>query len=239
MKKILRVTGSCFFAALLLSSCSSTMYTSNTVNVPLMRERGEIKLNLDQNNFQTAIALANHVAVMTNGFYKARNGSNFFTERGSLLEAGLGYFNSPRRNVVCEVYGGVGGGNVYKRQMLLASDNSTVIADYNINATRFFIQPNIGFTTAFFDLAFSTRFSTLKYAHFISDNYPEARLDHEHLDVITRQPYIFAEPAITARAGYKFLKLQLQFGLSMKLNNAPLTYTPFFGSLGFVADIRN
>jgi hypothetical protein len=214
------------------------MYTSNTVNVPLMTRRGELKLNLDQNNFQTAIALTDHVAIMTNGFYKARNGSNYFTERGTLLEAGLGYFNSPRRNVVFELYGGVGQGNVYKRQTLLASDNSTVIACYNTNATRFFIQPNLGFTTAFFDLAFSPRFSTLKYSHFISYNYPEARLDREHLDVITHQPYIFLEPAITARTGYKFLKLQLQFGLSMKLNKAPLTYTPFFGSLGFVADIK-
>lgn len=219
-------------------SCGTTLYTSNTVNTPLLKKKGEIKLAAGTNDFQSSLAAGEHLAIMTNGFYKAYNASNNYSHKGSLLEAGLGYFNSLKKNLICEIYAGAGKGNIYKRQTLLADDKSTMIACFNVNASKYFIQPDIGYCGKYFDIAFASRFTMVTYNHFISYNYDPEKLREDDLDQLNGKSYYFLEPAFTVRGGLPFLKLQLQIGKSFKLNNAPLKYSAAFAYVGLVADIN-
>src|SRR5688500_10546599 len=76
------------------SSCSTTLYVANTVNAPLLKEKGEIKLNIDQNNIQAAVAVSDHLGIMANGFYRSYEGGNNYEHKGGLGEIGVGYFKT-------------------------------------------------------------------------------------------------------------------------------------------------
>src|ERR1044072_8929111 len=75
----------------LLSSCATTMYTTNAVNVPLLKEKGEVKINATQNDLQAAIAVSDNIGIMANGYYKNYDGSNNYKHGGSMGELGIGY----------------------------------------------------------------------------------------------------------------------------------------------------
>ncbi|MCW3101682.1 MAG: hypothetical protein JWO09_122 [Bacteroidetes bacterium] len=224
---------------ILLSSCSTTMYVSNTVNVPLLNEKGEVKINVDQNDAQIAVAVGNHWGVMANGFYKSYESNENYTHQGNLAEAGFGYYKPFRNNLVFETYTGVGIGTIDKKQTFTASDNSVYWASFSAQGTKAFLQPSLGYCSRFFDLAFTPRLSFVKYTHFKSYGYTDAQLAEDYLDNnrLTNGIYMFAEPALTIRAGYKFVKVQAQYGLTMDLGPANIKHSPNFASIGLVIDI--
>lgn len=225
--------------AALLSACSTTVYVPNTVNVPLLKEEKEVKFNLDQNNLQLAVAVTDHIGIMANGFYRGHTADNNYRHRGGLAEVGAGYFHNFNNQVVVETFAGIGLGNVYKQETFKDSTNTAYLAQFRANATRFFIQPGIGYSHRFFDLAFTPRFSFVKYANFSSENYREQDLKRDFLDngQLTRSMYVFAEPAITVRVGYKFVKLQAQYGVTLNLGGQNIRYDKEFSSIGLVIDI--
>lgn len=225
---------------LLATSCSTTMYVSNTVNAPLLKEKQEIKVNADANNLQFAAALTDHFAIMANGFYKSYKGDNNYLHRGGLGELGLGYFKTfSNDNFVFEAYGGAGMGNVRKTQNFNDSLGNAYTGRFDANAGRFFVQPGVGYVNKFFDLALTQRVSFVKYNHFSSSNYPDAELKKDYLynNEITKNTYIFAEPAVTVRGGYKFIKLQFQYGLTVNVGGQNIRHADNFSSIGLVIDI--
>lgn len=224
----------------LLTSCSTNMYVSNTVNVPLLKEKGEVKINIDQNDAQLAVGVGKHWGVMANGFYKSYESENDYVHQGNLAEAGFGYFKPFRNNLVFETYTGVGIGTIDKKQTYTsASDNSVYWASFSAQGTKAFLQPSIGYCSRFFDIAFTPRFSFVKYTHFSSYGYTEDQLAEDYLDHnrLTTGMYTFAEPALTLRAGYKFVKVQAQYGLTMNLSPRDIRYSTSFSSIGLVVDI--
>jgi hypothetical protein len=56
-----------------LSSYSITMYTTSAVNAPLLKERGEVKINVTRNDLQAAVAVTDHIGIMANGYYNIRH----------------------------------------------------------------------------------------------------------------------------------------------------------------------
>ena len=102
-----------------------------------------------------------------------------------------------------------------------------------------FIQPDIGYKTKFFDAIISSRISTVKYTSFSQQNYPENELKNDYLDNnnLTGPVFMFAEPAVTIRGGYKFVKLQLHMGRPLYLTPHDIKQAYNFSSLGLVINI--
>jgi hypothetical protein len=222
----------------IFSSCSTTMYVPNTVNAPLLKEKKEVKINIDQNNLQAATAISNHVGLMLNGFYKTYKNNNYQHE-GGLAEIGLGYYKPMnQKHLVLEAFGGLGLGTVSKRENI-TNNSQTYTASLKANATRIFLQPEIGYSNKIVDIIFTPRFSFLKYNSFSSSNYTQQQLKEDYLDngQLTSSVYIFAEPALTVRLGYKWIKLQVQYGLTTNISGGNIKYADNFSSIGLVVDI--
>jgi hypothetical protein len=226
----------------LFCSCSTNTYVSNTVNVPLFKEKGEIKANIDQNDLQVAVAIDDHWGVMANGFYKAYDGEEYYSHSGRLGELGLGYFTPLKnKNLIFETYVGGGMGSVSKKVTYTNNDNAEITNSFNARGARAFIQPGIGYSNQYFDAAFSPRFSFVKYTRFSSTGFSQEELAKDYLenDRILNGFYTFAEPALTLRAGYRFIKLQGQYGLTMKMSGGNLRYQSMFGNIGLAFDIAS
>ncbi len=238
MKKLILFSSVCIL--LFLNSCTTQMYVSNAVNAPLLKEKGEVHVNITQNDLQVAAALGKNFGVMANGFYmNYKDNSSNYKHDGILGEAALGYFKPYENNLVFEAFAGIGGGRVSKQQQFTDSNNNTYIGYFNADATKVFIQPDIGYKTKFFDAVFSPRFSAVKYTSFDQTNYPEVELHNDYLDNnnLLGPLFMFAEPAVTLRGGYKFVKLQFQYGLTINMTPNDIKHANNFSSLGVVINI--
>jgi hypothetical protein len=223
-----------------LSSCTTTMYTTNAVNAPLLKERGEIKLNVTSNDLQAAVAVTDHIGVMANGYYKNYNSDNNYRHYGGMGELGIGYLlNSDDNNLVMETYVGGGVGKVFKQEQFDGAGNTTYMASFNANATKGFVQSNLGYRSKYFDVALTPKFSFVKYSNFSQNNYTDDQLKEDYLNNnrLTDPLFVFAEPAITVRGGYKFIKVQAQYGVTLNLGGQNIRRSPDFASLGLVIDI--
>ncbi|MES2680770.1 MAG: hypothetical protein V4635_12835 [Bacteroidota bacterium] len=222
-----------------LNSCTTQMYVSNAVNAPLLKERGEVQLAVTQNDLQAAIGIGRHFGIMANGFYKNYRDDNNYRHSGVLGEVGLGYYEPMEHNLVFETFAGAGVGNVYKQQQFTNTDNTTYIGKFNADATKVFVQPDFGYKSGIFDLILSSRFSVVKYKNFQSENYPQQELKKDYLDNnnLVGPTFIFAEPALTVRLGYKYVKVQAQVGLTANLTGHNIKHPDNFSSVGIVIDI--
>ena len=220
--------------SMLSTSCNTTLYVPNAVNAPLLKEKNEIKASIGASNFQAAYGITGNVGVIANAYwdnFKADVTSGGITteteNKGKLFEVGVGYFKPITENVVFETYVGGGLGNID-----FSNDNTQKY--YEVDATKFFVQPAIGYVGKIFDIAFTPRFSAVKYNGLNTRGYTQAELNEEYLNKsdVEGKTWMFLEPAITARVGYKFIKLQAQFGFASKLTSGDLKYESKFSSLG-------
>lgn len=225
--------------AALLNSCSTQMYVSNAVNAPLLKEKGEVQVGITQNDLQAAVGLGDNFGIMANGFYKGFNDANNYKHNGVMGEVGLGYFKPLENNFVFETFAGAGAGNIYKQQQFTSEDNSTYMGKFNANAAKVFLQPDFGYKSRIFDAVISSRFSFVKYTSFNAQNYPQQELKNDYLDNnnLTGPTFVFAEPALTFRIGYKYVKLQAQYGLTINLTGNNIRHADNFSSLGIVVNL--
>lgn len=222
-----------------LNSCTTQMYVSNTVNAPLLKQRGEVQLTATPNDLQAAIGVGRHVGLMANGYYKNYKGSNNYRHDGMLGEAGIGYFAPLAGNFVFETYAGAGAGRVHKQEEFTGPGDNTYLASFDAKANKLFIQPDFGYKSRFIDVVVSSRFSFVKYNEFNQSHYPQNELQDDYLENnrITGPLFVFAEPALTLRGGYKFIKLQFQYGLTINTTSERIKHPYNFSSLGIVIDI--
>jgi hypothetical protein len=227
------------FPLALLSSCATTMYTTNAVNAPLLKEKGEVKINITQNDLQAAIAVSDNIGIMANGYYKNYEGSNNYQHGGGMGELGIGYLLNSESHLVMETYVGGGLGKIHKQEQFNNTANDTYMASFDVNAMKGFVQTNLGYRSKYFDVALTPKFSFVKYSNFSQTNYSNEQLKKDYLDNnrLTDPLFVFAEPAITVRGGYKFIKLQAQYGLTLNVGGQSIRKTPDFGSLGLIIDI--
>src|SRR4051812_46347277 len=115
MQKILLVSA----AVIAFASCSTNLYVPNAVNAPLLAERGEVKVNLTHTDLQVAAAVARHLGIMANGYFSSHTAKEGYEHRGSLLEAGIGYFSTTNTHMAFEGFVGYGIGNVFKKETYL------------------------------------------------------------------------------------------------------------------------
>jgi hypothetical protein len=226
-------------SACVFNSCSTQMYVSNAVNAPLLKEKGEVQVAVTQNDLQAAVGLGSNFGIMANGFYRNYQSDNQYKHNGLLGELGIGYFKPLQNNFVFETYVGGGAGRVYKQQEFTAANDERYLAKFDASAVKGFIQPNFGYKSRFFDAVISSRFSALKYSSFSQSNYPAAELQKDYLDNnnLTGPVFMFAEPALTLRGGFKYVKLQAQFGLTINVTGSNIRHDDNFSSLGIIINI--
>lgn len=224
-----------------LAGCK-TVYVPNTVNVPLLLEKGELRGTINPNNAQAAYAVADGVGIMANGFFQSSSNDEGAASgqdgRGYLLELGAGHFRPLGDGAVFETYGGIGCGSV-------RHDNWETTAGvrsnykFSTSAVKAFVQPSFGMTRTYFDAAVATRFVALRAFGVDTFNYPQERLRQDDLLGVDKRTWGFVEPAVTLRVGYKWVKLFMQYGYSFKLNEAAIKRDETFSTVGVHLDLAS
>lgn len=200
---------------ILFCSCTRYFYAPNSHNVPGFREKGEARATIsalkgdeiEGVETQFAYSPVNHLGLMFN-YANAKGGSGYTRGYGHQVEGGAGYFLPVAGKSVFEVYAGYGGGNVYSQYDSLQT--------YSHRFGKVFLQPSIGFTSDYFDALFSLRLGYLSLHVNESGN---ANSAYALIEVENTPHSFLVEPGVTIRAGWKFIKVQTQFGGSYNLTN--------------------
>jgi hypothetical protein len=218
--------------AVMTGSCSQKYYIPNTPNVPLFKEAGEARLSagvggsdeVSTTEVKAAYTPIKHLGIVGSYMHGKGGGDEGNSGYGHIIEGGLGYYLPIERDFVFEVYGGFGGGNV-KSSYSHYDDNSQMYVhdgSSELGFVRAYLQPSIGYTTPWFDIAVSMRYSNLHYNSF-STSYITNSEDAANIAYIKDHPTTsFLDEAITIRGGWKYIKLQGQYLVSQKLNNSAL-----------------
>jgi hypothetical protein len=215
-------------AAVLFGSCSHYYYVPGAQNVPLFRDKNELRLSgsygvgleTEGINIQAAYALTDKIGIMTD-FISAKGGnpSNHNYGKGSYFDGAVGYFKPLDKFGVFEIYAGLGRGDQYHEYGSFYNHQSTGYAD--LSFTKLFIQPSFGFTSDYFDIALSTRLSRIGF-NILENNISGNTDSYNDLSALSDKRHLFLEPGITLRAGWKSVKVQIQAVYSRYLNNPRL-----------------
>lgn len=214
------------------SSCV-TLYKPNSINTPLLKEKGEANvgfaLGITGNglaNLQSSYAFSENAALMLNGMYHSRSNDSVNSgatgnERLNIFngELGLGYFQNlgEAKKGLFQFYGGVGAGHASNKIINYAN------APYvNANYANAFIQPGIAFTDKYFDFSFDVRANFVQM--FNVNGYLYTQFEWWNTDFVLSKDTAFnfmnIEPAITFRVGDNRLKGFFQLGAIIPVYNA-------------------
>jgi hypothetical protein len=221
------------FLIVLLSSCSHYYYVADIQNVPLFKEKNEMRFSGafatgDESNsieIQAAYAATDKIGVIAN-YMHAKGGEIIDRNygKGNYFEGGAGYYKPIEKYGVFEIYGGLGGGSEYHEYSEFRyNDNTGVYSDvYDGNAElsliKLFIQPSFGFTYNICDVAVSARFCRVSFTGVENQVSPE-HYEYDDLNTLSNKSHLYLEPAITLRAGWKNIKVQFQASYSAYLNS--------------------
>jgi len=221
MKNIINLL---YFAVivLVLQSCSSTYYPSSA-NVSLFRAKNELKASVGISPSSANVDIAYSVTdnfMLTGGAFgfiqkESSIGNQVYkSSKGYSFTFAPGYYKHFGHQGVFEVL--VGYGYNY-------SDSQH--ADGNFH--KVFIQPSIGFSRKYFEMAFTPRFTTV----IIDQN--------TFLDNRPSQYDMFIEPIGTIRAGGEYFKVTTQLGFTIPTANFNYQINPVYWNFGFLLHLRN
>lgn len=208
-----------YICFLLFSGCVPIYYASNAHNVPLLKEKHEVRVTAGLTttedasgpDVQAAYAVGENIGLIAQGAYLTGGSeSSSWQGNGQILEVGGGYFKPLGRYFVAELYGGAG---------LAKISNQRYETPERMKFTKPFIQPVFGFNANFFELAVSPKIAWVHYNEPLLLNY-EIRTDANgntiYSNIQEKQTFFAFEPAVTIRGGWKYVKLQLQSVWSMQ-----------------------
>ncbi len=204
-----------------LSGCSP-LYIPNTVNTPLLSNKGEIQgaVYTGTSGFdpQLAYAITDNIGVMLNGsFENSESDSTDDYHKHQLFELGVGYYKKLSDNGRFEIFGGYGFGKIDAYTEYAIFDTRS-----DVNSNKIFIQPAFGLSSKIFDFGFASRFVIINI--------------HDDIVSYTRS---YIEPALTVRVGWKQVKFAYQIGYSIPFNeDAIIEYQPLMMSLGLHVNIN-
>ncbi len=222
-------------ALFLLSGCTHHYYAPNAHNVPLFQQAKEARISGSAGaglvfagaEFQAAYSITDNIGIMANGFYAVSTVAENENEsgHGKFGEFGAGYFKPLDKRFVFETYGGMGWG----------AFNSTFEngADASAHFRRYFVQPSIGLTIKFFDIAYSTRFCMLDFhrVNYSAESMPDNLEDLENIR--NNRLSFLVEPGIILRGGHQNFKIQGRIGFSRNMNNPFLAQDYLNLNIGF------
>jgi len=231
-------------ALILFSSCAHYYYAPNTANVPLLKEKNDMRINagfsggdeFEGGDLQFAYAVSPHVGVMVNGLVGGKSEEDSYggkqSGKGSYGEIGVGYFTAftEKKLFVFEVYGGAGIGETHH-------EYGTPNVTSKVSATKFFVQPSIGYTAkkGRFELALGSRFSgvTLKVKEMSNLVHEDMNSYYEDLDYVRNRAFsMMWEPSVRVSMGSKDVKFYFSFTRSFNLSNSLLPQEPYNASMG-------
>ncbi len=206
------------FAAIAFTSCEPVYYKPNRVNAPLLNHAGQVEACVASNNTQAAFSPYEHLGIMGGFSHFARTDDNTFgRERANLFELGVGYYgniDTPRTGRqsgwIYDIYGGYGFGWIHVNNNP-AHPSGTPTFYPSMNVSRAFLQPGIGIRTRVIEFAFNWRFCNVHYSELDVPGIPTKT-------PLEGRDYLFSEPAVTFRLGYKAVKFEMQF-----VNSTPIS----------------
>ena len=235
------------FLVILLSGCSHYYYVPNVQNVPLFQEKNQYRFSGivgvgDESTcieLQSAYSISNQIGVMANFMHasdKRSSGDNSSVNNsatGNYFEGALGYYKPLGKSGVFEVYGGLGmGGQHHRYASYFSESGSTDYGSSDLFLAKFFVQPSLGLTYDFFDLAFSTRLYSVNYLSVRDHTFGDSYIS-ENLSALSSKSHFFLEPALTLRGGWKSVKVQFQLSIPGYLNSPRLYfYEEYHFSMG-------
>jgi hypothetical protein len=229
--------------ALLLNGCAHYYYIPNTQNVPLFKEKNEARIlaalsgggHVSATEAQLAWSFTKNLALMANFLTaKGETDSENSWAKGNSLEGAIGFFKPINDLLIVEIYGGYGLGKQHHQYEKY--NNSTLL--YNkagvsdLSFSKIFLQPSAGLSFKGFDIALSGRINYLSFSK-INNNIDPTISEFDELDLIaSNKSYLFLEPCLTIRGGWKFIKVQMQFINSRNFTNNSLRFEDSSFSLG-------
>jgi hypothetical protein len=206
--------------AVLLNGCNHYYYVANIQNVPLFKEKNELRFSGafsfgDESSCfeaQAAYSVTDKIGLMAN-YMHAQGGDVPGKDygKGNYYEGGAGYYKPIGLDKVFEIYGGIGGGSQHHEY------SSSYYGDYEGNAelslVNLYIQPSFGFTYNFLDVAGSARFCRVSFTNI--DNHNAS----DDINSLSDKSCLYLEPAITLRAGWKYVKMQVQASYAANINS--------------------
>jgi hypothetical protein len=211
---------------LLLSSCTHYYYAPNTANIPMLREKGEGRINVNYygtdeatgGELQAAYATGKRTAFMLNILTASSNGELFNSDKynprnealgfGTYGEVGYGFFSTvPKSKCVFEAYAGIGTGRITNWY----AEN----AKSKVRLIKMFVQPSLAWRSKNFEVAFSSRFAfaNLKVKENTGDLNQEVEYIRSHGSAL------LAEPSLLIRFGLKRVQIAVNYSQSANLSN--------------------
>jgi hypothetical protein len=205
-----------------MSSCTHYYYVSNIHNVPLFREKNEYRLSgamaageeSTSIELQGAYSITDKIGIMTN-IMSAKGSHGLDYAKGGYVDGAIGYYKPIKKTGVFEVYGGLGGSEQHHHYPNYGSSDLSFV--------KVFVQPSFGLTGDIWDIALSTRISSVTFTNLGYDISANPDLI-SNLNSFSNKSHLFLEPALTIRAGWKNVKLQLQLAGVANLNNRNLFF---------------
>ncbi len=210
---------------MLFSSCTKLMYVPNAQNVPTIREKHDAEVSIAIRNFQAAYAITDNIGVAANLLYSGNpesttGGYKVINNRVN-VEGALGYYDFISDILNFHVYGGGGWVKYSQEGYELNGPDEILDYEFHSSAMKYYLQPAIGISNEYIDLFFSNRFVGLKF-HSINTEYHLAPVTDESINANMNSIYGFAEPSITFRVGYKWMKFHMQYMRSFLLTGEEL-----------------
>lgn len=233
-----------FFLPILLVSSCQPIYRPNVMNQPLFSGQGDIQasghVGTNGVDLQASGAVTDHLLAMVNynRFSQSPDNdslSSGFEREHQLIEIASGYYTQlgeegENNNFgVFEAIGGYGNGTAIHFSDVWTSQMERTEGKYH----KLFVQPSIGYSHSIFDVGIAPRMVMIDYYDMeVQGSGASLQPDWD------RGTDLFVEPAITGRFGYKFIKFQFQFGLSIPMIEEPsYQYQPILFSVGIHMDL--
>ncbi len=210
----------------IFTSCTHYYYAPNTSNIPMLREKGEGRINLNfyatdeitGGEFQGSFATGKQTAVMLNIATASAHGGFFNTTAylgrqepsgaGSYAELGYGIFSPvPQSKWVFETYAGLGVGSI--------TNWYTETEKSKVRFVKIFVQPSLGWCAKNFELGISSRFALVNMK--VRENTGNYNQEVEYLR--GHRLALLAEPALLVRFGIKHVKISMNYTHSGNLSN--------------------
>ncbi len=236
-----------------LASCTG-LYNSNRPTTPLLHHANEINGSIGGNGYgfeaQAAYALTNHIGLIgALNIMPAQTGTDFQPAfSGNLFELGAGYFDSSGEIGHIEAYGtlgyGTSSGNIPGNDLfgfVVQAGPGYAQTPYGYNRFvdgKFFrqtLQGNMGIEGKMGAIGIGLRESLV-------DMFQWHQLDqatmagNSDIEIRGSKVGVFAEPLFFARVGYRWIKLYIEYWLTLPVTRYSDTWTSANASLGLSFD---
>lgn len=197
---------------LTLNGCSPVPYANVGLNVPMLKQKGEVNLNAsygtteDAEGFalQTAAAVDSSLSIIASLYIMKNLAHTDWEGKGSYFEFGAGKFGNVSANgkFIYDAHLGLGFGSIRNE-----SGNSSL----DVKFIKPFLQGSIGFNHKIIDVALTSRFAVVNF----TDNtfrFDDVTYSAEATEFFrdNKTKFVF-EPGVTVRVGYEAIRLSLQF----------------------------